>query len=183
MSQHEPAPTVCPGCVAPRSFEQARCWLSGNAEPPILATRRNASAATNSPAPQRGASTFGLATLFTLITVVAVCLGVSVKYPWLGIPVSIVIVPAYIRTFFSVRRDRGKGWTPNFADKAALFAASVFIIVCVEIAMGVAFVATCFPIGLATFDSSAGISIALGVGIVAAAIVAGAILWWTRKIG
>jgi hypothetical protein len=155
-----------------------RCWLCGDASSVVTA-------ATN-PTPAklgRGGSTFSLGTLMFVITVIAVCLGVAVRWPPIGIPLSVVVVLGSIRALF-VARYRSRFARPlDFGDKLIIVLASWFVAFGVIASALLAFVFTCFPIGVVTFDRNNGVEIAFVIGSLVAVVVAAGLFWLTRKIG
>jgi hypothetical protein len=139
----------------------------------------------------RSPITFGLDTLLLTVTLVAVCLGLGAFSPTLGILLAIVAGPAYIRTLVVVARRKQTGGESGVAGKIEVFFVSLTVMFAVAIAALVAFVGTCFPIGLlgiGVADSTAPgagmavIVVAFAVGFAAAGLVAWLLLRWTKHI-
>ena len=175
----------CSQCGAANSATAGSCWLCR------ISLVRQAEPAAGAPAaPARAAGagrTFGLSSLMILVALIAVCLGVRRESPGLGIALAVVSTPAMVRTVFAARRREITGRPMSTGEKAVAFLGSIGVVVTVCAASGAAFVATCFPIGLATFNVSSGggggIVLAFGLGILAAIAVA-ALLFrrlWPRK--
>ena len=127
---------LCPVCGADNSARpQAPCWMCH--APP------NASAArpflTTAPPVQ-----FSLATMFLLMTLIAVCLGVFVLAPGLGILLAIVSLPALARTVMVAGRRRQAGRRMTFADKLSAFLASLVLAIATAVSVGVAFYVMCW---------------------------------------
>jgi hypothetical protein len=122
-----------------------------------------------------------------IIALVAVCLGVMREVMGLGIALAIVSTPALVRTVLAVRRRERTGRPMAAGEKVLVFIGSIAVVATVCVASGAAFVAICFPIGLASFSVSrsdgGGIVVAFGLGIVVALVVAAFLFrrMWPRK--
>jgi hypothetical protein len=68
---------------------------------------------------------FSLETLLLATTLIAACLGLVVAVPPLGVPVTVVVTLALIRTLIECRRMILDGRTLRFVDKLTSFLASV----------------------------------------------------------
>jgi hypothetical protein len=93
---------------------------------------------------------FGLSSLLLITTLVAVIMSVSVMVPGIGIFLAIVSVPALVRTYILIRRQRDEGKSASNRDKAVLFLLCLGIAALIALAVGVAFFMTClggFAIG------------------------------------
>jgi len=131
-----------------------KCWLCGrNLEGGVSWTRPpQAHAALH--APQLLAklpNTYSLSTLFLLVTLACVLLGISAAAPGLGIPLAVMALPALIRTFASAR-VKGKDIASVSAPQAiGAFVLSLGVVFLVVIAASIAFLAACFVtcVGLA----------------------------------
>jgi hypothetical protein len=101
-----------------------------------------------------------------------------------GHPLSVVVVVGGIRAMLVARRRQQAGRPLDFGAKLAIVLVSWLIAFCVAMAMLMAFVATCFPLGAAIFDTRYGLAIASAVGTVVAVAVAVAagLFWLTRKV-
>jgi hypothetical protein len=144
-TSHEPA-AHCPHCGAEVQPPGGPCWLCRQKEP---------QADPNSYAPPRAigentAAQFSLASLFLVMTLVAVCLGVFMIAPGLGILLVVVTAPALVRTTFasSYYKQVGAPLTPAWKIKA--FLVSLFVMLAVGIATFVAFQVVCWTGALLT---------------------------------
>lgn len=141
----------CPGCGAENDPGRASCWLC--AEPVGLGPGApSAPTALVPPVPLQ--RTFTLSSLFLVMTLIAVCLGVAVQVPGLGIPLAILCTPALIRTMLIRSRRRAKGRSMTAGDKVLAFLGSLAVVTTIAVAAGGAFVAVCFSLGLASFSIS-----------------------------
>lgn len=185
MNEQRP-PNTCPECGAPLVKGAASCWLcclkgaapaqasenAGVAVPKAADTNPYAS-----PAPPPAANldrTFSLSTMFLWTTLVAVVAALARIAPGLAIAAAILCFPAALRTVFAVGRRKSKsGARMTVMDKIEIFLASFGIVLSIVIGAVSAFVATCFPIGLLSFDTHAGsILFAVVAGTVAGGVVA-----------
>ena len=165
-SPEDPKPARCPHCQAEIYWSDAsQCWMCGQAlgrlEPP----------GAPSPPPEAAARrTFGLTSLMLIIVVIAVCLGVLREVPWMGILLAGAVVPALAWTVVVVARSKARRGRPLPArEKVGIFGFALAAVAAIWAAALVAFVITCFPVGMATMDGGAnGFILACGVGGVAA---------------
>lgn len=125
----------------------------------------------------RGPLTYSLSTLFLIVTLAGVCFGLIAAAPALGIPVTLLVTPALIRTFVILRRDEQ---SPTTEDKVYGFVGSLGIAFMVMLAAGIAFFAACSAVGfgLAGISLSAAILGGLVAGAIAAIVVA---VWIFRR--
>ncbi|HUY34979.1 MAG TPA: hypothetical protein VMV69_19685 [Pirellulales bacterium] len=111
-------PATCPECGADYPSIGQRCWLCG-AAPPDGAALPDRAAPTAGNAPENSIAsstrhTFSLISLFLVMTLVAVCLGVFAAAPGLGIVLAIVATPALVRTMIVSSRRRRSTWRPRW---------------------------------------------------------------------
>ncbi|MDX1944853.1 MAG: hypothetical protein SFU86_05550 [Pirellulaceae bacterium] len=147
----------CPDCGAQPRPGDGQCWLCGAALP-IAAEAASPVAAeivSEQAAPpvvfewqrrrmaQAMPFQFSIETLLLVTTLVAVCLGASVAVPGLGIPVSILALPALVRTLVASHQQRAVGHKLTLGEKALTFLVSTGLMVAVFAAGGAAFFATC----------------------------------------
>jgi hypothetical protein len=127
-----------------------------------------------------GPLTYSLSTLFLIVTLAGVCFGLIAAAPVLGIPVTVLIVPALIRTFTTARRQQARGERPTAEEKIGSFFASMGLILAIVMGAAIAFFAACSVVGFGLAagiknpDSPAGavmIYLALVAGLVAAVTV------------
>ena len=148
-SPSRPAPSQCPECGAQLAGPAAECWLchalvvitaeivpEPSAPPIVPEWQRRQS---GKPMPFQ----FSIETLLLVTTLVAVCLGASLAVPGLGIPVSIIAVPALIRTLVASHQQRSVGHKLSLVEKVLTFLASTGVMIAVVAAGGAAFFATC----------------------------------------
>jgi hypothetical protein len=149
--------------------------------------------ASPSPLAARGPLTYSLSTLFLIVTLACVCFGLIAAAPGLGIPVTVLVIPAMIRTLAETRQQQRLGERPRTEDKIGSFFVSLAVMFAVIVAAGVAFFTACSAIGfglgtLTRFDSPAFgvvVLLALGSGLFAAVFVTVLILrrTWPRRNG
>ena len=100
------ASRVCAECGAAIDAGQSRCWL--------CKSERVGHAPVNpyaSPLPTQDnlAWQFSLSSLFLITTLIAVCLGVTLLMPGLGVLLWIFAVPALVRTVIDIRKHKRRG--------------------------------------------------------------------------
>jgi hypothetical protein len=132
----------CPACGAHVDPAWAKCWLCGErlgaggsaVAEPIL----------SKPARSAPVSSFSMASMMMLVTLVAVVLGVCSIAPGIGVPLGIVMLIVWLRTtaVVKVRQSRGKATT--LSEKAQLFAQSFAVLIGLIILTQVALVAAAF---------------------------------------
>jgi hypothetical protein len=115
--------------------------------------------------------TFTIGSLMLVIAVIAVCLGVTVAVPGLGVLLILAIVPASIRTLLAISSRRAAGKPLTVWEKFVVFAGSLAVVAAIGIGSFIAFVVTCFPVGFVSVsaaESMVGLVLAFVLGIVAA---------------
>lgn len=131
-------PSVCPDCGAAVKPLDATCWLCRRSlvvEAEVV----------GSPArPRANPAQFSLETLMLVITLIAVCLGMIMALPGVGILVAIVAAPALVRTLVAGYQDRAAGTPMTLSEKLLTFAASTGVALAVLAAGSTAFAAACF---------------------------------------
>lgn len=183
-------PNNCPDCGAPLVPGAKQCWLCRlKAGDVVGAAAKGQVPPPNpyaSPAPPPDANlgrTFSLASMFLWTTLVAVLAGLARFAPGLAIGVAVLSIPAGIRTVGIIRRRKTRiGKQLSAMEKIEAFFASLGVMTLVGLASSIAFFATCFPVGLFTFDmrNDSSVFFAIALGIVAAIVVAfliGKALW------
>jgi hypothetical protein len=162
-------PLACPQCGARLAAGSEVCWLCGAAvaaaesQPPT--TQAAALPAPPAPVVRHAGASFSLGTLFVVMTLVAICCGLFIAAPGLGITVCIVLAPVLVRTAMVVNRREAAGRPVSMAEKAglifsSLLVAHVILAVVIVAAVG-SFCAVCL---------SAGTEAAIPFAIMAAAI-------------
>ncbi|HEY2412447.1 MAG TPA: hypothetical protein VGI40_09405 [Pirellulaceae bacterium] len=175
---------VCPDCGAPLEGTDSQCWLC-RAQAHGATHDINPYASPRPIAPLQTQNQFSLATLFLIMTLVAVAMGALMIAPGLGTFFIVLAVPALIRTVIVGRRRQELGEKPTIGSKILDFIASAAIIWVISIAATIAFGVVCTTAGLVSFtlfdfQDNPGFIIAVGAGLAAAAVVATWLLWITR---
>jgi hypothetical protein len=93
---------------------------------------------------QGGPGQFSLASLILVMTLVAVCLGVLMAAPGLGILLIIVAVPALVRTVVTGSQQKGTGAPLSLGQKVVAFITSLGLMIAVGIAGIIAFEIACW---------------------------------------
>lgn len=169
MSEPEESQRVCEHCGAPLPPDADTCPLCLGHRDPAMPTGESPFDQTESHAPVQ----FSLASMMLWMTLAAVVLGAfSVFYP-LGVVLLILAMPAAIRTAI-LSSQRGVAGRPlDMQTKAKVFLGTMGLLAAIAISVVGAFVATCFPLGVAGFGAQSGflIGFALLAGIGAAIFV------------
>jgi hypothetical protein len=141
----------CPHCGALNARVNGQlasnCWLcgrslSGESQPTgTVPAPPVPSVATVNPR-RKYARSFTLASIFLATTLIAVCLGVIVAAPGLGIVLAIFCLPAFVRTGLVVQRRAALGKTVSTAEKIGWFMGSAATTVVVAVVVAVAAVGT-----------------------------------------
>ncbi len=150
---------ACPDCGAINPARAGKCWLCGRDLTPKIPPRPAAPAtpvvSTNpyaAPlAPVSAPPQFGLSSLFLIVTLACICLGLASIAPGLIVPLLVVAVPALVRTFAKSARSAARGERSTVADKIGAFFTSVFLMWMIMAAGSVAFFGACaVGLGVAT---------------------------------
>jgi hypothetical protein len=90
---------------------------------------------------------FGIGTVMTLIAVVAVCLAPVRISPWLSVIATLILVPAFVRTFLVLEGRRLDGRKVPKEAYLGIFMKSFFMVLIIILSSGFAFLTTCsvFP--------------------------------------
>jgi hypothetical protein len=174
---------TCPECGA--VVEGNRCWLCHR---PLTAEQPGLAPSTARLAGQQTSQqTFGLSTLFLVITVIAVCLGVFVAAPGLGILLAVIAVPAFVRTSAATSaQERAAGRPVDVPDKVGLFLGSVGVILLIGLAGFGAFFAACWASCAAlsvtgAFRGGGGNAALVWINLFAGGIALAFVVWLIRK--
>lgn len=130
----------CPECGAALPPGAVTCWLC----------RRKSNSASHYSTPgttvvrDPGAGQFSLATIFLVITLIAVCLGTFHIAPGLGVLVMIVAGPAMIRACVVGIKEKRAGHPLSIGEKLVAFFASTAIVILVGVAGFIAFQIACW---------------------------------------
>jgi hypothetical protein len=100
--------------------------------------------------------TFRISSLLLIIAVVAVCLAGWQAQPYVGIGLTVVVLPALGYTCVVAFKSAAAGKPMLVAEKVHTFGAAVAGVLVIEFAALVAFCMTCFPTGYIAFSSNAG---------------------------
>lgn len=174
MDTHAPSPahTNCPHCLAANDSSAEHCSACGQSLVLVIGDN-NPYAPPSAVEPRASGRTFHIGSLMLLIALIAVCLSLAVQLPGLGVVGLLVLTPALIRTVHGYWRDQSLGLPMGWGKRFELFAASLGVVLAIELGTIAAFVATCFPIGLFSFQLydptiPLGMYLAFGIGIIAA---------------
>jgi hypothetical protein len=136
--------TLCPECGAAVQPADSACWLCHRSltvvaevvETPVVPDWER----------QRRANPtqFSLESLMLVVTLVAVCLGMIMALPGLGILISIVAAPALVRTLIAGYQEKAAGGHLTLAEKVMAFIASTGVTLAVLVTGFAAFGAACF---------------------------------------
>jgi hypothetical protein len=178
------AQAVCADCGAALAAGQDRCWLCEARIQPLGQVNPYAAPA---PVADQTAAQFSLASLFLITTLVAVCLGVFLLVPGLGILLALVTAPALARTMFASYRQKQAGVASTTGQKIGTFALSFLLVFAIGWAGMIAFFCVCLGTGLAGMALGGGDEWAIGAAVTAGGLVALALsiwlLWLSRPRG
>jgi hypothetical protein len=141
----QPARPACPECGAEIKPQDRQCWLCHRLLVIDAEVVESGSPFAEQVAPPKwvNPAQFSLETLMLVITLVAVCLGMIMALPGLGIVVAIVAAPALVRTLVAGYQERKAGTPMTLGEKLLTFAASTGVAVAVLVTGGTAFAAAC----------------------------------------
>lgn len=175
----------CPDCGALLQRGEDKCWLCRR-------ERHADDARTSAPFAARErkpSGQFSLATVFLIITLVAVCLGTLRLAPGVGVLLLIVAVPALVRTCVVGVKEKRGGHSLSIGEKLIAFLASSAIVVLVGVAGFIAFQIACWGscaavAGIQQKEGENAMLIGIGIGCIAGL---GTIIWliwktWPRKV-
>jgi hypothetical protein len=167
----------CPHCGAEVQQLGNLCWLCRHkhisADPNPYASPR---------AIGDNAVQFSLASLFLVMTLLAVGLGIFLLVPGLGVLFAFISTPALIRTMIATGRQRQFGAPLSPAEKISVFFLSWFLMSAIGIAAMVAFVAVCFAGVLVTESAGASLETVLGIGALSGLAAALPLTIWLMRI-
>lgn len=173
----------CPECGATLQSGDSTCWLCRRTTRPD-----DSSPASPFAEERKFAGQFSLASVFLIITLIAVCLGSLRLAPGLGVLLIIVATPALVRTCVVGIREKRAGRTLSIGEKVVAFLASSAIIVLVGVAGFIAFQIACWGscamiAGIQQKEGENALLVGLGTGSIAGI---GTIIWliwktWPRK--
>ena len=178
-----PLDVICPHCEAVVTPDANRCWLCGESlDGSSLATAARSPGASS----HRGAS-FSLSTMLLITTLIAICCGLLVAAPGLGVIVCVLLAPVLVRTAKVVRRREEAGVRVSSSEKIGLAATS--FVVAMVLATVVGFAAFCCFCAVCAFAFGADgnepglILLGLGVGVVGLLSIWGVVklVQWSRR--
>ena len=156
-----PGRAVCPHCQAVGYQQAAQCWLCGG-----RLDERSSAAAPPRPAVRREGS-FSLSSLLLIMTLVAICCGLLVAAPGLGVVASVLLAPVLVRTAMVVRRREAAGERVSSGEKIAL--ATTSLVVALVLVGVVGFAAFCCFCAVCAFafgaDGNEPVFILIGLGL------------------
>ena len=164
---------ACEHCGAANGPNRTHCWLCHE---PL----RGASGSVTK-APVAPVSSFSLASLFLVVTLISVCLGVATVAPGLIVPLVIVVTLALIRTVAATSRHKSVGEGRDVLQKVSSFFVSVGVVLLVGLAALIAFNIACWSLcglGMAAGASPDILGFSIGSGVLAAIVCA---IWLLRK--
>lgn len=179
-------PIICQHCGAKQIGLAIACWLCKESLATPVA-RESEAEESALPYPDQGLS-FSLATLFLIITLASVCMGLLVAAPGLGVFACIIMVPVFFRTMRVVRHRERMGESISPLQKVMMFSTSfalssvLVIVVCVS-----AFCSFCgVCLAVVAVGGSAGgdfvpWAVGLSFGAVASIAVAVQMIRWMRR--
>ena len=137
------ATAVCRECGAAYPLTGQKCWLCG-ADLPERAALTTAPRSEN-PFATSAHRTFSLSSLFLVMTLAAVCLGVFAAAPGLGVFLAIVSTPALARTVFVASRRKESGTEMSVGQKILAFTGALGVVAVTFVTASViAFFTACF---------------------------------------
>jgi hypothetical protein len=139
MSNNPNVALRCPDCGAPLKDGESACWLCRRELP-------GGELSASSPLAKegRGAGQFSLASIFLIVTLIAVCLGTLRLAPGLGVLLMVVAAPALIRTCIVGAKEKRSGHSLSIREKLLAFLASSAIIILIGVAGFIAFQIACW---------------------------------------
>jgi len=178
-TSHRATVPKCPHCGVALRPGDTDCWLCYAHISSTAIGEERPSGQSRSAPPQLEPRGFSLASLMMFITLVAVIFGLSTIAPGIGIPLGVLLLVAWGRTF-SISRQQTKAGTPfSTSEKIAAFFSSVNFIISllmlVTLALFIGFGSICYGLFAASqFEkSSAWVIVAVVVIVVGASAALG----------
>jgi hypothetical protein len=171
----------CPECGADNDERRAKCWLCGANVAAGVAASDSAAPGTAHAPPQ-----FGLSSLFLILTLVCVCLGLISIAPGLIVLLLVIVVPALIRTFSASDQWTRRGAQMTTVEKFAAFFTSLGIVLLIWVAGIIALFTAFFIICVAGAGGGApagGLISFVAIGIIGALVLMGwlFVITWPGK--
>lgn len=170
---------ICPDCGWRTSGKFERCPVChGRLQP-------RTGGGIHTPA-QADSHTFSLSTLFLIMTLICVGVGTIVAAPGLGIPLVVIVIPAFFRTS-AARRTASRAGEWTIGNRIAMFAGSLGVMLLIGIAGFIAFQIACSTSCFGTMATGAGETafiIGITVGAVAGLGTIGWLIWktWPTRV-
>ena len=136
MDQPPPELVDCPTCGAKNPAVDNRCAACGKSLTVVIG-------------PRPKMRHVGLGSVMIVIAVLALCFAAMRATPGLGIPVALFLVPATLRAGVHIESRRAEGRPMTWSEKNDSIATSIMLALILLPAAGIAFAATCVPIGCA----------------------------------
>ncbi len=157
----------CAQCGAAVRAEATRCWLC-NAD--LAQSNPDQFSLTHASRTAGSSSSFSLASLMMLVTLLSIICGVWSIYPGLGIILGAILIAVWARTATVVRKRAAIGEAVSVVEKAQVFVSTFAVSAAMIVVVGVtavAALATACGVMIATMDSQA-VPFAAGAALVAA---------------
>ncbi len=98
--------------------------------------------------PRRGTIlAFRISSLLLIIAVIAVCLAAGQVHLWVGISVSLLVLPALVYTCVRAYQSIAEGRPTEVFEKVWIFVIALYCVALIEFAAVIAFFMTCVPVG------------------------------------
>ncbi|MCL6504479.1 MAG: hypothetical protein K6T86_17505 [Pirellulales bacterium] len=180
MSHTPPPVAQCPDCGATVEATAHSCWLCGAAVS-ARDVSMEAEVLSTPPPPEQLRMTFTISGMLTVTTLAALCLGVGLIWPGLGIALTIVIVPALVRTWVITSAPSARDDKPEerFATLVSSLAVSFVTLITVCTAAAAAFAGSCFAAAV----GSEALGVARGLDVIPVALGVGALAGLAAGIG
>jgi hypothetical protein len=140
---------MCPECGALLATEADDCWLCGGSRYPVAELVATGVA----PSEYRTAPQFGLSTFMFAVTLLVVLFGVYHMAPGLGIGLTVLVIPPFLRTFIAATRRKAAGQPMSEGAKLGVFTRTlgiaIGIAICIVPVVMLAAVVAVFAICLA----------------------------------
>lgn len=183
MEPSRPRFVVCPHCQTENLPGRGECFRCGKSLP--LTTGPEDPWKPPASADELPPGGFHIGALMLVIALIAVCLGMTVEAPGLGVVLVLISIPATIRTAVADRRRRRQGRPMTWREYLVVLAASAGVVTAIGVGSVIAFMATCLPVGFLSVGAlgGGGIILAFVVGLGTAGFVAFHLIrrLWPRK--
>jgi hypothetical protein len=184
MSHPSSAEARCPECGASLEEGASACWLCRRTREAENLHQSSSPAGPD----KKSVGQFSLASVFLVITLIAVCLGALKLAPGLGLAVILVATPALIRACVVNVQKKRTGRSLTIGEKLVAFFASTAIVILVGLAGFIAFEIACWGscamiAGIEQNPSDHAFWIGVSTGVLAALAIMIWLFWKTRPRG